>query len=246
MHRIRCSEIWGGIRNADLDACTSGLTASLYSSACDGGRGGDVYYISLCAWDSLTRIAVADVMGHGEKVSRTSQWLYESLAEQMNSTDGAAVLAETNRRAEQYGFRALSTAAVVSYYSADGQFRFCYAGHPPAFVFRRAENVWRPAELDAAEGLANTPLGVSVEALYDQQRLPLSSGDRIFVYTDGLLEAPAPSGELFGADRLQSALNDAARLPLAALKESLLAALRSHTGGPLDHDDVTLVAVEVN
>ena len=40
MHHIACSEIWGGARDEDLDACTRGIVASLHSSASNGRKGG--------------------------------------------------------------------------------------------------------------------------------------------------------------------------------------------------------------
>ncbi len=49
MLHLQCSEIWGGIKNQDVDVCSPGLNVSLYSSSCDGGKGGDVYYFSLCS-----------------------------------------------------------------------------------------------------------------------------------------------------------------------------------------------------
>ena len=36
VHRIRCAEIWGGIRDEDQDVCSAGIEASLFSSACAG------------------------------------------------------------------------------------------------------------------------------------------------------------------------------------------------------------------
>jgi hypothetical protein len=39
---VRCSEISGGNSNADLDVCTNGINASVYSLACGSERGGDV------------------------------------------------------------------------------------------------------------------------------------------------------------------------------------------------------------
>ena len=80
VHRIRCAEVWGGIRNAELEAVTSGVRASLFSSSCEGGEGGDVYYFSVCGADSLTRVALADVTGHGQTVSQVGRWLYDALA----------------------------------------------------------------------------------------------------------------------------------------------------------------------
>ena len=65
-HRIHCAEVWGGIDHIDRDIVTGGLTASVYSKSSDGSRGGDIYYFSVCGGDQLTRIALADVQGHGD------------------------------------------------------------------------------------------------------------------------------------------------------------------------------------
>jgi hypothetical protein len=48
-HHIQCSEIWGGIRGDQLEAESSGLRASLFSRACEGGKGGNIYDFSVCS-----------------------------------------------------------------------------------------------------------------------------------------------------------------------------------------------------
>ena len=113
MYEIGCSEIWGGNKDLDTDVCTSAITASVYSSAADGGKGGDIYYFSVCGADKQTRLAIADVVGHGQKVSDVSAWLYDAMAAQMNEGQGSAVLAHVNRTAYEKGLDALTTAAVV-------------------------------------------------------------------------------------------------------------------------------------
>jgi sigma-B regulation protein RsbU (phosphoserine phosphatase) len=244
-HRIRCSEIWGGIHNVKLEAVTSGIPASLYSSSCDGGRGGDVYYFSVCGHDVLTRVALADVTGHGESVSQVSQWLYASLASRMNSRRGHKVLADLNRAAEERGVEAISTATVVGFYRWTGRLYFSYAGHPPVLWYGRRERRWSPIELPDCEGLANLPIGVTDQSRFDQGRMRIRRGDRLLLYTDGVLEAPNAEGKLYGAERLQAALNEAAEVPLSDVIESVLASLREHRGGPLTHDDVTLLAIKI-
>ncbi len=113
MYRIRCAEIWGGISDEEQDVCSAGLVASLYSRACEGGKGGDIYYLSVCGKDNLTRIAVADVVGHGSAVSEVSDWLYHTLEERMNDTAGNGILADLNRAASARGIEAMTTAAVI-------------------------------------------------------------------------------------------------------------------------------------
>jgi sigma-B regulation protein RsbU (phosphoserine phosphatase) len=243
--RIRCAEIWGGVQNADLEACTSGIRASLYSSACDGGRGGDVYYFSVCRSDVLTRVALADVTGHGERVSRVSQWLYDSLTARMNTQHGHTVLSDLNRQAEKIGEAAISTAAVIGFYRSTGRLYFSYAGHPPAMYYRRNERNWRPLELPDTSGLANLPIGVTELTRFDQGQMRIRRGDRLFLYTDGVIEAPDEAGSLFGAERLLNVLQQTSDDPLPAVKEAVLSAVRAHTGGPMNHDDVTVLALEI-
>jgi hypothetical protein len=68
--RLECTGIWGGIRNRDLEITAGKVIGSIYSAVCcEGGKGGDIY----------TRLAIADVVGHGEVVSEVSQYVYDSL-----------------------------------------------------------------------------------------------------------------------------------------------------------------------
>ena len=247
MHRLQCAEIWGGIRNQDTDVCSAGITASLFSGACDGGKGGDIYYLSVCNSDMLTRIAIADVIGHGRAVSDVSDWLYGALESRMNDAKGNELLAELNALACKRDYKAMTTAAVVGYYTADSYAYFSYAGHHAMLVRRGPGGEWLAAKIDTPEsGLSNLPLGVEENVTYIQERIPLSAGDRIFLYTDGVIEAPDKKHDLFGEERLMSILREAADSTLMETKTAVLDAVRAHTGGSLTHDDVTLLAVEVN
>lgn len=245
MHSIECSEIWGGIDEADMDLCTSGVTASLFSNASQGGKGGDIYYMSVCGLGRLTRMALADVCGHGEAVSSVSSWLYESLLAYANSTDDSEVLTHLNRIASGRGLKALTTASVVSFYVTDSMLRFAYAGHPPMLVRRTSEGVWRPVDLVTPTTPGNLPLGVLNETKYDMQGMPLASGDKMLLYTDGVLEAMDRGGTLFGEEGLLDVLNNEDADQPDMVKRNVVEALRDHTGGGLDHDDVTLMVLQV-
>lgn len=243
-HRLQCSQVWGGVRDEDVDACSAALDCSLISVACEGGKGGDIYFFSVCEGDLLTRIALADVAGHGTQVSGISEWLYDAMRKRMNTLNGDRILADMNRMAVTRGIKAMTTAAIAAFYRADSQFYFSYAGHHPAMICRRGESCWQPATLARREDLSNLPLGVLQETSYEQAQLPLASGDRIAMYTDGLIEAPDPRGELFGVEGLRDLLDSHARDDLNTIKRAVVCALRNHTGGSLSHDDVTLLLAE--
>jgi sigma-B regulation protein RsbU (phosphoserine phosphatase) len=239
--------VWGGIKNEDVDACSRTVTASLYSSACcGGGKGGDIYYLSVCGGDALTRVAVADVQGHGEAVSRVSQWLYDLLQTHMNDLESDRILADLNRLAGERGFEAITTAALVAVNRMDSHAYFSYAGHYPVLLRRHEDEQWTPVTLDTpVSKLANLPLGVERDVTYDQRKLPVKSGDQLLFYTDGVIETPDRNGQLFGRARLDAVLNEVGKADPFALKSAVLSALRRHAEGELAHDDVTLLVIEV-
>ncbi len=245
MERLTCGHVWGGFSDLDSDVCSAGLTASLFCDQADGGKGGDIYYMSVCDGDMLTRMVVADVVGHGPTVTEYSKLVYEAVAANMNDGEGGQLLSRVNRFAAEQGLNVMTTAAAVAFYTQDGRLYFSYAGHPPALIKRKDETVWKPAALSAtSDGPANLPLAVVPDTHFDQESVELSSGDRVFVYTDGVVEAPR-AGNLFGATRLRDVLNEAHDEPLHNVKRAVVNAILAHTGGSLAHDDVTMLAVEV-
>lgn len=77
--RLECKEVWGGIRNRDIEVSAGKVIGSIYSASSEGGKGGDIYYFGVCKGDTISRLAIADVTGHGEAVSKISQYVYDSL-----------------------------------------------------------------------------------------------------------------------------------------------------------------------
>src|SRR3974390_2485504 len=108
-----------------------------------------MYSVSVCKWDYLTRIAVADVRGHGGQASRISAWVYEAMQKRMNTTSGHKILSDLNGVVLAHGFDALPTAAVVGYHVKKQKLYLSYAGHPPAYI-QLAQGPWQPATLSSA------------------------------------------------------------------------------------------------
>ncbi len=249
-HHIRCAEIWGGISAVDQDVSTSSLEISIYSAPCTGLEGGDIYYVSVCGGDQLTRIAIADLQGHGEQVSAMSRRIYESLLNHLGDLDNCVVLTELNRFALEQGFEAMTTAVVVSFLLADGTLSYTYAGHPPVMLRQKSMNGssasgWEVVEIPRRPGAVNTSLGVFPDAEFEQAMLPLAVGDRFCVYTDGVTDCPDPRDRPFGDRRLREVLGGLNDRTLPEAKTGVLRELEKYAGGPLRADDTTLLMVEV-
>jgi serine phosphatase RsbU (regulator of sigma subunit) len=101
----------------------------------------------------------------------------------------------------------------------------------------------RVKELDAP---ARRPLGMDLGGQHWAVRTePLEPGDRILMFSDGVIEARSPSGEFFGLDRLVEQVGRAvdAGLTPAEGTRRLVHALLDHQQGRLQ-DDATIVLLQ--
>lgn len=160
------------------------------------------------------------------------------------------ILGEVNQRIRNQNLDTMTTAAVVAYYSQESVARVSYAGHPPILYRRVTDTAWtfaKPPNRERKKGSnpLNIPLAVASNTLYGQLTLPLAAGDQLFVYTDGIMDAPDAKGESFGLARLKEVLDANANGSLCELKSSVLKALHQYAGEKLIHDDITMIALEI-
>jgi len=116
-----------------------------------------------------------------------------------------------------------------------GTFEFANAGHDLPFLALGGEVVEAHA--------TGTPLGMLPGSSYDNVTLHLEPGSRLLLYSDGIAEAHAPDGEMFGFARTSQLLVD---LPSGqAGVDAILERLADFTGpGWEQEDDVTLLLLE--
>ena len=118
-------------------------------------------------------------------------------------------------------------------------FRFVCAGHPGPV-------------LAGADGQARVidhpgfPIGVLAEAEFEEAEIQLRAGDRLFVYSDGIIEEANNAGVHFGKENLIRSVAQGRSLPLAASVERLLQEVRAwHDDPDFVRDDLSILAVEV-
>ena len=144
----------------------------------------------------------------------------------------------------------MTTAEVVAYYRQESEARVSYAGHPPVLYQRANDRVWSYARPPGRKGKSdgfplNIPLAIDLDTLYSQITISMTPGDRLFAYTDGIIDAPNPDGESFGLARLKDTLDANTGAPLSELKSAVLKTMHEFTESELTHDDVTLIAMEI-
>jgi phosphoserine phosphatase RsbU/P len=148
------------------------------------------------------------------------------------------------------GLDAMTTAAVVAYYAGAREARISYAGHPPILYKRENQRIWsyakRPDHKKQGNVFApNIPLSIELDTYYEEFTIALNPGDRLFVYSDGIIDTPNPEGERFGLNRLKDFLDASSEASLSELKSTVLEVLDQYAKNDLRHDDITLIALEI-
>jgi sigma-B regulation protein RsbU (phosphoserine phosphatase) len=92
---------------------------------------------------------------------------------------------------------------------------------------------------------ANLPLGMFPLTRYDQDTVALRSGDRLALYSDGLVEAESATGEVFGVERLSAVLESCREYDLSYARDCTIQELKLHSSGASRADDQTLMLIEV-
>lgn len=154
--------------------------------------GGDFFQIIPITGKS-TLIVLGDVSGKGLRAAMSVSFIIgvvNKLAEECKGP--AQILTELNRllTGRLHGGFATCIALCVD---SNGACTIASAGHPGPFL--NGQELVLPGSL---------PLGLTIGATYDESAFSLKVNDQLNLYTDGLLEARNPAGELFGFERLQT------------------------------------------
>ena len=165
----------------------------------------------------------------------------------------AQVVAEVNDALSQdNGANMFVTAWIGELDLATGVVTYVNAGHNPPIILSPEPDAggWRTRYLRTKPGLV---LGVMSGIKYRSETLTLAPGEAIYLYTDGLTEQPDAKGEMFGEERLESALSgmvsggtalfEGAR---SRLLGAMLACVRAHALGVEQADDCTQLLVRFN
>jgi len=260
---LACLEVWGGNCRVREGLELPGLSAWVYSRPLhDAERGGDVYYLSACSHGLITRIALADVSGHGHGVDPLAQalrglmheyvnhWDQRDFAEALNRAFGAT-RAQFQDQLDALGLRGaiFATCTILGYYCEDRQLLMTNAGQMPPLHYSAFERVWRGLDEQAPfhrTKLTGLPLGLIPGTHYSQTGFQLGPQDLLILYTDGLLETMNELGEELGFEGLM----DIARvLPVGApadMGAAMLELVHRFSAGGTAADDETLMVLRCN
>ncbi len=197
--------------------------------------GGDFYDFIELGEDRIG-IVVGDVTDKGVPAALVMARTHSILrAEAPRLVDPGRVLARANDLlAEEMPERMFVTCLYLVLDPATGHVRYANAGHNLPYV-RTSDGV---AEFRAT----GMPLGLLPGLEYEEREARIQPGENVLLYSDGIVEAHDPTGEMYGFPRLKADMADDLSGP--DLLDALLDRLHTFTGpGWEQEDDITMVAL---
>jgi serine phosphatase RsbU (regulator of sigma subunit) len=199
--------------------------------------GGD-FYDFLELEDGRLGLVVGDATGKGVPaalVMSTTCGMLRAVTQASDYSPGE-VLQRVN---EALATRIPANMFVTCFYGVldpkSGSFAYANAGHDLPYVRRGGD-----AEELMARGM---PLGLMPGMTYEEKEIELEAGEAALFYSDGLVEAHNPEGEMFGFPRLQTLVAEHAKGE--PLVDFLMEELYSFTGERWEQeDDITLVTLQ--
>jgi GAF domain-containing protein/anti-sigma regulatory factor (Ser/Thr protein kinase) len=206
------------------------LSVRYVSAASEALIGGDVYEI--VPRPGAVRLLIADVRGKGlDAVRKATVVLGEFRAAAADRDDLREVAQQIDARVMPYLDEEDFVTALLAEIHDDGTLRVACCGHPPALLAHDGTFVAVGAHDTVPLGLGATPSVVTHT---------LVPGDRLLLYTDGILEARDGQREFVEFDRLVASV---ASGPLDSVLDRVLQSLHDAVGSELG-DDLALVVAE--
>ncbi len=248
---LECMEIWGGNEAVQSAISMPGIDAWIFSHPFAGAKkGGDVHYVSTCGHGEIDRFAVFDVSGHGDSVSNLSGRLRSLMRKHINKLDQTRIVRSLNSEfANLAKEERFATGVLASYHAPTDHLVIVNAGHPAPLWYRIETDTWQELRYDmpdCVEELTDLPLGIIDSTSYHQFAIKLEKGDLVLIYTDAIVEAESPDGELLGSTGLLKFVRGIDAHDPGSFCSRLLECVATHRGHNPPDDDLTVLLLHHN
>ena len=247
--RLACAETWAGnSRTASLLALP-GLVAWVHSApAGSDGAGGDVHYVSVCPSCIVSRVALADVSGHGQAVVALAEKLRELMQRHLRALEQVSLMRDLNRAVQaELDDVHYATMVAAGWHGRRGLLVLTNAGHPTPLWYRAARDEWSWLETARAPQKgqpAGVPLGLLADISYDRVVVKPQSGDLVVLYSDGASEATNQAETELGRDGLMNLARGLDPTSAQAFGMQLIQGIRSFREGVAAADDETIIVLQ--
>lgn len=204
--------------------------------------GGDFYDFIEMGEDKVGMV-IGDVTGKsvsGALVMSASRSIFRMLSEEQMSV--GEIMIRANRRTKKDIKSGMFVALLYAVLNAkDKTLSLCSAGQTQPIYWSSETGKSRLVETKGD----TFPLGILEDVGYQETRLHLEPGDKVVLYTDGIVETMNEQQEIFGFDRLLEVVQGARPLSAASLLNKIVDQVNTFAGGAPQHDDLTVIVLSV-
>jgi serine phosphatase RsbU (regulator of sigma subunit) len=197
--------------------------------------GGD-YFDIVDLGEGRTALVIGDVAGKGMPAALLMALVQGSLRTLVTAgLRGPALVARLNQHlSASIPANRLVTLFYAETALAGGPLQYVNAGHNPPLLLRRDGTM-------AGLGSTGAALGIMADAAFEMAETPFEAGDRLLMYTDGVVEADNPKDEEYGEARLRTFFGAHREAPDASVIEALIGSVLAHAGPVKPRDDMTVL-----
>jgi phosphoserine phosphatase RsbU/P len=193
------------------------------------------FYEFIYTGNGTVGLLIADVSGHGVPAALIASMMKVAITSQRDhATNPERLLAGVNETLCGNTQNQFVTAAYLHLDASCGEFCYAAAGHPPMLLLRD-EQVFRIEE----NGLV---LALLTSAVYASTKQPLLRGDRLLLYTDGIIEAENTGGEEFGYERVGNLLQTSAKMAAEEAADLIVNTVSGWSSS--QSDDLTVIVCD--
>ena len=200
--------------------------------------GGDLFNFYLPD-ENLISFYMLDACGHGISAALIAAAASQSLhsADQLNISRPETVLNTLDRVFPFERFESYFTIGYATIDVTSGRLAYSNAGHPPLLLQRTNGN------LDILD-YHGPVIGLGSSDAFSQKETNLAPGDKLVLYTDGILDHMNPKGERFGKQRLYDALKIHRNEPVQRIMQLIKTSLVEFANSENSDDDISLMMIE--
>lgn len=186
-------------------------------------------------------VLIADVCGHGVSSALITTFLKAAAKDlSQNLEDAAQLLNRLNQKLIPVLPLGMFVSAFYLVIDTEGhELHFSNGGHPlPLFFDAKSDTV---VELEVEGRL----LSVTQDSVYQTRTVGYASGDKVFLFTDGLYEIENSSGEYLGDQEVRRIIFENRTLPARMIVEKLMETVYSFAGTQELNDDVNVIGIDL-
>ncbi len=197
------------------------------------------FYDLLTLEDGRSVVVLGDVSGKGIAAALLASMSQGILDAQLRSGQSLpSVITGLNRLLVRKSAPSKFVTLFCAALDCAGNLCFVNAGHNPPILLRAG------GELETLAPNAMI-VGAFDFARYSEGRTQLKPEDVLVAFSDGVTEATAVTGEMFGDERLAASLRSASRRRASEIVDSILADVAAFTHGLPQADDITIVVLKM-